>query len=107
MHVRAYTAAFNIKGKQQEKLIGDLSGGERSRVHMAKVLRQGVNLLLLDEPTNDLGALTAGGEGALCGRPPVPRCCAPERQWDSRARDRQMWRRCARWSRRSRRSRAR
>jgi len=54
LNVRAYTAAFNIKGSAQEKLVGDLSGGERNRVHLAKTLKSGVNVLLLDEPTNDL-----------------------------------------------------
>jgi ATPase subunit of ABC transporter with duplicated ATPase domains len=52
--VRAYVAAFNLRGPMQEKLVGSLSGGERGRVHLAKTLREGCNLLLLDEPTNDL-----------------------------------------------------
>lgn len=51
---RAYTANFNFKGPDQEKLVGKLSGGERNRVHLAKLLKSGGNLLLLDEPTNDL-----------------------------------------------------
>ena len=51
---RAYVASFNFKGSDQQKLVGDLSGGERNRVHLAKVLRSGANVLLLDEPTNDL-----------------------------------------------------
>jgi ATP-binding cassette ChvD family protein len=51
---RQYTAGFNFKGSDQQARIGDLSGGERNRVHLAKLLRSGGNLLLLDEPTNDL-----------------------------------------------------
>ena len=51
---RAYVGRFNFKGPDQQKHIGSLSGGERNRVHLAKVLRQGGNVLLLDEPTNDL-----------------------------------------------------
>jgi ATP-binding cassette ChvD family protein len=54
LHGRAYVAGFGFKGSDQQKLVGDLSGGERNRVHLAKVLREGGNLLLLDEPTNDL-----------------------------------------------------
>jgi energy-dependent translational throttle protein EttA len=54
MNARAYVAAFNFKGSDQQKTVGVLSGGERNRVHLAKVLRQGGNVLLLDEPTNDL-----------------------------------------------------
>jgi ATP-binding cassette ChvD family protein len=51
---RSYAAAFNFKGSDQQKRVKDLSGGERNRVHLAKVLKSGGNLLLLDEPTNDL-----------------------------------------------------
>jgi ATP-binding cassette ChvD family protein len=54
MHARAYVAAFNFKGPDQQKKVGVLSGGERNRVHLAKVLKAGGNVLLLDEPTNDL-----------------------------------------------------
>jgi ATPase subunit of ABC transporter with duplicated ATPase domains len=54
VNVRAYVAAFNLRGAMQEKLVGNLSGGERGRVHLAKTLREGCNLLLLDEPSNDL-----------------------------------------------------
>ena len=54
IHGRAYVASFNFKGADQQKSVGDLSGGERNRVHLAKVLRSGGNVLLLDEPTNDL-----------------------------------------------------
>src|SRR3954463_9643689 len=54
MNSRAYTSGFNFKGTDQQKAVGKLSGGERNRVHLAKLLRTGGNLLLLDEPTNDL-----------------------------------------------------
>jgi ATP-binding cassette ChvD family protein len=54
MASRAYVASFNFKGADQQKRVGDLSGGERNRLHMAKLLQAGGNLLLLDEPTNDL-----------------------------------------------------
>ncbi len=67
IHGRAYVASFNFKGADQQKLVGKLSGGERNRVHLAKVLKTGGNVLLLDEPTNDLDvdtlrALEAGLE---------------------------------------------
>jgi len=55
---RAYVGRFNFKGQDQQKRIGDLSGGERNRVHLAKLLQRGGNLLLLDEPTNDLDVET-------------------------------------------------
>ena len=51
---RAYVGAFNFKGPDQQKRVGQLSGGERNRVHLAKLLKSGGNVLLLDEPTNDL-----------------------------------------------------
>ena len=54
MNGRAYCASFNFKGSDQQKLVGVLSGGERNRVHLAKMLRTGGNVLLLDDPTNDL-----------------------------------------------------
>ncbi len=55
---RAYCSRFNFKGSDQQKKIGDLSGGERNRVHLAKMLKSGGNVLLLDEPTNDLDVET-------------------------------------------------
>lgn len=58
MNGRAYCSRFNFKGSEQQKKIGWLSGGERNRVHLAKLLRSGGNLLLLDEPTNDLDVAT-------------------------------------------------
>jgi ATP-binding cassette ChvD family protein len=54
IHGRAYVASFNFTGSDQQKKVGDCSGGERNRIHLAKVLRAGGNVLLLDEPTNDL-----------------------------------------------------
>jgi ATP-binding cassette ChvD family protein len=58
IHARAYCNRFNFKGTDQQKLVGDLSGGERNRVHLAKVLRSGGNVIMLDEPTNDLDVET-------------------------------------------------
>ena len=58
MHSRAYVGRFNFRGPDQEKRVGRLSGGERNRVHLAKLLVKGANLLLLDEPTNDLDVET-------------------------------------------------
>ncbi len=64
---RAYVGRFNFRGSQQQQAIGDLSGGERNRVHLAKVLKEGGNVILLDEPTNDLDieTLRALEEGLL------------------------------------------
>ena len=58
MNARAYLSRFNFKGTQQQKKVGQLSGGERNRVHLAKLLKTGGNLILLDEPTNDLDVNT-------------------------------------------------
>lgn len=58
MSTRAYVGAFNFKGQDQQKIVGKLSGGERNRVHIAKMLKRGGNVLLLDEPTNDLDVET-------------------------------------------------
>jgi energy-dependent translational throttle protein EttA len=67
---RAYVASFNFKGGDQQKSVGTLSGGERNRLHLAKLLRRGGNLLLLDEPTNDLDVDTLRGlEEALLAFP--------------------------------------
>ncbi|HBX77113.1 MAG TPA: energy-dependent translational throttle protein EttA, partial [Acidimicrobiaceae bacterium] len=54
VHGRSYCASFNFKGPDQQKKVGVLSGGERNRVHLARILKEGGNVLLLDEPTNDL-----------------------------------------------------
>jgi len=63
---RSYVSRFNFKGTDQQKKVGNLSGGERNRVHLAKLLRRGGNVLLLDEPTNDLDVTTLGSlENAL------------------------------------------
>ena len=58
MPSRAYVSAFNFRGADQQKRVGDLSGGERNRVHLAKMLKSGANVILLDEPTNDLDVET-------------------------------------------------
>ena len=58
INTRAYTSAFNFKGTDQQKKVDQLSGGERNRVHLAKVLKSGANMILLDEPTNDLDVET-------------------------------------------------
>ncbi|MGV1013926.1 MAG: ATP-binding cassette domain-containing protein, partial [Methyloceanibacter sp.] len=63
---RAYVGWFNFKGADQQKKVGQLSGGERNRVHLAKMLKSGANLILLDEPTNDLDVETLSSlEAAL------------------------------------------
>ncbi len=68
VHGRAYVSSFNFKGTDQQKLVGDLSGGERNRLHLAKTLIAGGNVLLLDEPTNDLDVDTLRAlEDALLG----------------------------------------
>jgi ATPase subunit of ABC transporter with duplicated ATPase domains len=70
LHARAYVASFGFKGSDQQKKVGELSGGERNRVQLAKVLKRGGNVLLLDEPTNDLDVDTLRAlEEALLGFP--------------------------------------
>lgn len=70
IHARAYVASFGFKGSTQQKRIGEISGGERNRVQLAKVLRSGGNVLLLDEPTNDLDVDTLRAlEDGLLGFP--------------------------------------
>jgi ATP-binding cassette ChvD family protein len=70
LHARAYVASFGFKGSDQQKKVGQLSGGERNRVQLAKVLKSGGNVLLLDEPTNDLDVDTLRSlEEALLGFP--------------------------------------
>jgi ATPase subunit of ABC transporter with duplicated ATPase domains len=71
VNARAYCAGFNFRGPDQQKRVKDLSGGERNRVHMAKLLKSGGNLLLLDEPTNDLDVDTLRAGGAV-GLPVAP-----------------------------------
>jgi ATPase subunit of ABC transporter with duplicated ATPase domains len=66
MNGRAYVASFNFKGSDQQKKVGVLSGGERNRVHLARILKEEANVLLLDEPTNDLDVNTMRAlEGAI------------------------------------------
>ncbi|MEM7442946.1 MAG: energy-dependent translational throttle protein EttA [Pseudomonadota bacterium] len=70
MQSRAYVGAFNFKGADQQKKVGQLSGGERNRVHLAKILKSGANVILLDEPTNDLDTETLSAlEDALLAFP--------------------------------------
>ena len=58
LNSRVYVSRFNFRGPQQQKRVGECSGGERNRIHLAKMLRRGGNLILLDEPTNDLDVAT-------------------------------------------------
>ena len=74
---RAYVAGFNFKGTDQQKKVGKLSGGERNRLHLAKLLRSGGNLLLLDEPTNDLDTDTLRRSKRRCWRSPAARSSSP------------------------------
>jgi ATPase subunit of ABC transporter with duplicated ATPase domains len=70
LHARAYVSSFGFRGSDQQKKVGELSGGERNRVQLAKVLKSGGNVLLLDEPTNDLDVDTLRAlEEALLGFP--------------------------------------
>ena len=80
MNGRAYVSRFNFRGEQQGKLVGTLSGGERNRVQMAKMLARGGNLILLDEPTNDLDLPTLRElEEALLEFPGVCVCVTHDR----------------------------
>ena len=99
---RAYVAGFNFKGSDQQKKVGTLSGGERNRVHLAKLLRRGGNLLLLDEPTNDLDVDTLRAleeallelrrlRGGRLPRPLVPRPRRAPTSSPSRATPRSTW----------------
>ena len=73
VHSRSYVGRFNFKGSDQQKFVKDLSGGERNRLHLAKLLKQGANVLLLDEPTNDLDVETLRAlEEALLAFPVPP-----------------------------------
>src|SRR5207247_3965069 len=77
---RGYVARFNFRGADQQKPVGELSGGERNRVQLAKLLKSGGNLLLLDEPTNDLDVETLRPlEGALLGLPAWAGGISPDR----------------------------
>ena len=58
MNARTYVSKFNFSGADQQKFVGQLSGGERNRVHLAKMLKTGANVILLDEPTNDIDVNT-------------------------------------------------
>ena len=92
LHGRAYVASFGFKGSDQQKKVGQLSGGERNRVQLAKVLSSGGNVLLLDEPTNDLDVDTLRAlEDALARLSRVrrrhqPRPLVPRPHRDPRAR---------------------
>ena len=99
IHARAYVASFGFKGSDQQKKVGEISGGERNRVQLAKVLRSGGNVLLLDEPTNDLDvdtlARARGRSPGLSGlrRRHQPRPLVPRPDRDPRARLRRRRRR--------------
>ena len=86
MPSRAYVGRFNFKGPDQQKRVGDLSGGERNRVHLAKLLKSGGNVLLLDEPTNDLDVETLRAlEEALLVFPGCASIASPPTCWPSKA----------------------
>ena len=77
---RGYVGRFNFRGNQQQQHIGELSGGERNRVHLAKLLKSGANVLLLDEPTNDLDVETLRAlEEALLNFPGCAVVISPDR----------------------------
>ena len=97
MNARAYTSAFNFRGGDQQQKVGSLSGGQRNRVHLAKMLKSGANVLLLDEPTNDLDTETLAAleealeEFAGCAViiSPRPHVSRPPRHPHARLRGRQ------------------
>ncbi len=83
---RAYVGAFNFKGGDQQPKVGNLSGGQRNRVHLAKMLKTGANVLLLDEPTNDLDTETlSGARGGAGGITPAARSSSATTAWSSTA----------------------
>ena len=91
VHGRAYVAGFNFKGSDQQKRVGDLSGGERNRLHLAKALLMGANVLLLDEPTNDLDVDTLRARRGVARVPrlrggDLPRSVVPRPDRHARAR---------------------
>jgi sulfate-transporting ATPase len=71
MPSRAYLGRFNFKGNDQQKLVGNLSGGERGRLHLAKTLASGGNVLMLDEPSNDLDVETCARSKTRCSSSPA------------------------------------
>ena len=72
---RAYIGRFNFKGQDQQKRVGELSGGERNRLQLAKILQQGANVILLDEPSNDLDVETLRARRCNFGIPGYSNGC--------------------------------